>query len=67
MKSTSGVCRQYIWRESTNSVKNDWSWICCMLEIMLNLFEDRLFLDYYPTKTENPLDHNMIYKAVSSI
>ncbi len=27
----------------------------------------KLFLDYYPYGTENPLDHNMIYKAVNLI
>jgi len=25
----------------------------------------KLSLDYYPSGTENPLDHNMIYKTVS--
>ncbi len=27
----------------------------------------KLFLDYYPSKTENSLDHTIIYKAVSLI
>ncbi|CAF0814847.1 unnamed protein product [Rotaria sp. Silwood1] len=34
-----------------DTVKPDWSWICY----------------YYPSKSEDPLDHNMIYRAVSFV
>lgn len=68
MSSSMKRTNMYLWSDSI-PINDYWSWICCLLEIINSILfsiENNL-LDYYPSGSEDPIDHNIVYKAVSLI
>ncbi len=54
-------------RSGTTTAKGEgWSWLCCKYEYLWTKHLWKLiFIDYYPSGVEQPLDYKMISKAVS--